>query len=127
VHGPETTKDEYVGGSISWLHGSGFNLTYSYSNRDNPTTVAGAAVRDSTFNYFKVGFKRGAHAIGVDYAMGDDFVTVGDEAKMYGIGYVWSPARWLELYAAYKVHELDRTVGTFDDVKIGTLGTRVRF
>ena len=41
--------------------------------------------------------------------MGDDFAAVGDEAKMYGIGYVWNPVRWLELYAAYKMHELDRS------------------
>ena len=120
------TKDETMGGSISWLHGSGFNLTYSYTNRDNPA-VAGAAVRDSTFNYFKVGFKRGQHAIAIDYAMGDDFVAVGDEAKMYGIGYVWSPVRWLELYAGYKIHEMDRTAVSLEDVKFATLGTRVRF
>jgi len=115
--------DETIGGSISWLHGSGFNLTYSYSNRDNPTGV----VRDSTFNYIKAGFKRGAHAVAVDYAMGDDFAAVGDEAKMYGIGYVWNPVRWLELYAAYKVHQLDRGAASLEDVTIGTIGTRVRF
>ena len=123
---PGGTKDEYIGGSISWLSNFGLNLTYSYSNRDNPA-VAGAAVRDSTFNYFKVGWKFGTHAIAVDYAMGDDFVTVGDEAKMYGIGYVWNPIRFLELYAAYKIHELDRTAGSLEDVTIATIGTRVRF
>jgi len=124
---PGGTKDEYVGGSISWLHGSGLNLTYSYSNRDNPA-VAGAAVRDSTFNYFKVGWKFGTHAIAVDYATGDDFAAVGDEAKMYGIGYVWNPIRFLELYAAYKIHELDLGTGvSLEDVKIATIGTRVRF
>jgi hypothetical protein len=42
---PGGTPDETIGGSISWLHGSGFNLTASYSNRENPA-VAGAAVRD---------------------------------------------------------------------------------
>jgi hypothetical protein len=125
--GSATTRaDETIGGSISWLHTSGFNLTYSYSNRDNPTATT-AAARDSTFNYFKVGYKTGQHAIAIDYAMGDDFVTVGDEAKMYGIGYVWNPVRWLELYAAYKVHQLDVTAGSLEDVKIGTIGTRVRF
>jgi hypothetical protein len=125
--GSATTRaDETVGGSISWLHGSGFNLTVSYSNRDQPTATAGAA-RDSTFTYVKAGFKRGAHAFGVDYAMGDDFAVAGDEAKMYGIGYVWNPVRWLEFYAAYKIHELDRGTATLEDVTIGTLGTRVRF
>ena len=125
--GTATTRaDETVGGSISWLHGSGFNLTYSYSNRDQPTALTGAA-RDSTFNYIKAGFKRGAHAFAVDYAMGDDFAAAGDEAKMYGIGYVWNPVRWLEFYAAYKMHELDRGAATLEDVTIGTIGTRIRF
>jgi hypothetical protein len=77
--------------------------------------------------YLKAGFKFGTHAIGVDYATGEDFTTVGDEAKMYGVGYVWNPIRWLEFYAAYKIHSVDRTAGSLEDVKIGTLGTRVRF
>jgi hypothetical protein len=126
--GSATTRaDEVIGGSISWLHGSGFNLTYSYSNRDNPTATTGAA-RDSTFNYIQAGFKRGQHAIAFDYAMGDDFNATGDEAKMYGIGYVFNPVRWLELFAAYKVHQLDLGTGaSLEDIKIGTLGTRVRF
>jgi hypothetical protein len=124
---PGATRDETIGGSISWLHGSGLNLTYAYTNRDNPV-AAGAAGRDSTFNYFKVGFKRGQHAIAVDYAMGDDFTAVGDEAKMYGIGYVWSPVRWLEITASYKIHELETAaLGSLEDIKIGTIGTRVRF
>ena len=127
---PGGTRDETIGGSVSWLHGSGLNLTYSYSNRDQNRTAAQLAASgtlESTYNYFKVGFKRGQHAIAVDYAMGDDFSAEGDEAKMYGIGYVWSPARWLELYAAYKVHQLDVAAGSLEDIKIGTIGTRVRF
>ncbi|HEU4476622.1 MAG TPA: porin [Methyloceanibacter sp.] len=126
---PGAAKDETIGGSISWLHGSGLNVTLSYSNRDNPV-AAGAAGRDSTFTYAKVGWKFGTHAIAVDYAMGEDFLAVGDEAKMYGIGYVWNPVRFLEIYAAYKIHEMELGVGggtSLEDVKIGTIGTRVRF
>jgi hypothetical protein len=134
------TRDEYIGGSVSWLHGSGVNATFSYSKRDQPLTAAQVTAGfslESTFMYFKLGWKRGAHAIAVDYALGDDFSAKGDEAKMYGVGYVWNPVRWVELFAAYKVHQLDRAgstngttvtaAATFDDVKIGTLGTRIRF
>jgi predicted porin len=121
-----TRDDETIGASISWLHTSGINLTASWTQRDNPTALA-TPERESEFMYFKVGYKFGRHAIAVDYAQGEDFVLGGDEAKMYGIGYVWNPIRWLELYAGYKIHELDRSVGSFDDVKIGHLGTRVRF
>jgi hypothetical protein len=137
---PGGTKDEIMGGSISWLHGSGINLTFSHTRRDQALSAAQDAAGfslESKYTYFKVGFKRGAHAIAVDYAMGDDFSVAGDEAKMIGIGYVWNPVRWLELFAAYKVHQLDRPGSTngatttaaasFDDIKIGTLGTRIRF
>ena len=123
---PNGTKDEYVGGSISWLTAFGLNLTASYSKRDQPA-AAGAVVRDSTFMYFKVGYKFGTHAIAVDYAEGEDFAALNDESKMYGIGYVWNPIRWLELYAAYKIHELDRPGITTEDITIGHIGTRVRF
>ena len=125
---PGLTKDVYWGGSASWLHTSGFNLTASYSSRDNPTATAGTTARNSKFTYLKAGYKFGAHAIAADTAWGDDFVVAGDEAKMWGIGYVWNPLRFLELYAAYKVHSLDRAGGvSFEDVKITHLGTRVRF
>ena len=124
---PGAAKDETVGGSISWLMSFGLNLTASYSKRDNPVG-AGVAARDSEFTYFKVGWKFGTHAIAVDYAMGEDFVATGDEATMYGVGYVWNPIRFLELYAAYKVHQLDLGTGvSAEDVKIATIGTRVRF
>jgi Gram-negative porin len=123
---PGGTKDEYIGGSVSWLSAFGLNLTASYSNRDIPM-APGVASRDSTFTYFKVGWKAGAHAIAVDYALGDDFATAGDESTMYGIGYVWNPIRWLELYAAYKIHKLDRSGVSTEDINIGHIGTRVRF
>jgi len=133
--GPGLTHDVYWGGSASWLHTSGFNVTGSYSARDQPTTTAGATVRKSKFTYLKIGYKAGPHAIAIDTAWGDDFGAAGDEAKMWGIGYVWNPLRFLELYAAYKVHSLDAGSGrevagvkpNFEDVKITTIGTRVRF
>jgi predicted porin len=125
--GPGLTKDVTIGGSASWLHTSGFNLTASYTSRDNPTATAGDPVRNSKFKYLKAGFKFGPHAIAADYAMGDDFAATGDEAKMWGVGYVWNPLRFLELYAAYKIHSLDRSAGSFEDVKIAHVGTRVRF
>jgi hypothetical protein len=46
---------------------------------------------------------------------------------MYGIGYVWSLVRWLDVTASYKVHQLDVAAGSLEDIKIGTIGTRVRF
>jgi len=140
ANSPGGTKDEYMGGSVSWLHSSGFNLTFSHTRRDQPLSAAQDAAGfelKSKFTYFKAGWKRGAHAVAVDYAIGEDFNAKEDKATMIGVGYVWNPVRWLELFAAYKVHSLDRDGSTngatvtaqteFDDVKIGTLGTRIRF
>ena len=75
----------------------------------------------------KVGYKFCQHAIAVDWAKGDDFAAAGDESTMIGVGYVWNPIRWLELYAAYKMHELDRPGISTEEITIGHIGTRVRF
>lgn len=134
------TRDETMGGSISWLHTSGFNLTFSYSTREQPLTAAQVAASfalESTWTYLKAGWKFGAHAIAIDYATGEDFNAKGDESKVMGIGYVWNPIRWLELYAAYKIHSLDRpgstngatvtAATTLEDIQVTTVGTRIRF
>lgn len=60
-------------------------------------------------------------------ARGEDQVLVGDEADFYGIGYVYTPAKWIDLYAALKQHTLDRSVGGFQDVNILMVGSRARF
>ena len=47
---------------------------------------------------------------------------------MYGIGYVWNPVRWLELYAAYKVHQLDLVLAAaWKTSRSARIGTRIRF
>ncbi len=118
-----TREDKYFGGSVSWLSAFGLNVTLSYSEREQPAGVE----RDSTFMYGKIGYKFGQHAIAVDYGQGEDFAAIGDEATVYGIGYVWNPLRAVEVFAAYKIHELDRSAGSLEDVKIALIGTRVRF
>jgi hypothetical protein len=112
--------DEVVGGSISWLHPSGFNLTFAYTERDLPG-------REGEFNYIKVGYKVGQHAFSVDYGMGDDQAQAGDEAKVMGIGYVFTPLAWAELYALYKIHSIDRPGASLDDIDFIMLGARVKF
>ena len=133
---PGGTHDVTMGGSISWLHTSGINVTVSWTDRDQPTSAScvppsdgciGGTVRNSTFQYVKVGYKFGPHAIALDYGMGDDFARSGDEATVMGVGYVYNPVRWLELYAGYKEHELDRSGVSLNTIKVGTVGTRVRF
>jgi predicted porin len=114
--------DEIFGGSISWLHGSGFNLTLGATNRDDP-----AAGRDKKFGYVKVGYKTGKHAFSVDFGRGEDQAAAGDEADFYGVGYVYNPVAWADIYALLKQHTLDRPSANFQDVTVLLVGTRVRF
>ena len=114
------TDDEVIGGSVSWLHPSGFNLTFSHTSRD-------FANRDRTFSYVKGGYKGGRHAFSVDYGMGDDQAASGDEANVFGVGYVFTPIAWAELFALYKVHSLDRSGVSLEDITIFMAGTRVKF
>jgi hypothetical protein len=115
-----TTDDKVIGGSISWLHPSGLNLTYAHTTRDLPG-------RTGKFNYIKGGYKFGKHAVSVDYGMGDDQAAAGDEAKVYGVGYVFIPIPWAEIFALYKIHSLDRPGVSLEDISFAMIGTRVKF
>jgi hypothetical protein len=109
-----------MGGSISWLHPSGFNLTYAHTTRE----LAG---RDGKFDYFKAGYKFGQHAVSIDYALGKDQAASGDEATMYGIGYVFTPVAWAEIFALFKQHSLDRPGVSTDDIQFIMVGSRIKF
>jgi hypothetical protein len=114
------TDDEVFGGSVSWLHPSGLNLTFAHTTRE----LGG---RDREFTYLKAGYKFGRHAVSVDYGMGDDQAASGDEASVYGIGYVFTPVAWAELFALYKMHSLDRPGVSLEDITFFMVGTRVKF
>jgi len=84
-----TIDDKTYGGSISWLHTSGFNLTYAHTTRELPG-------RKGKFDYGKVGFKAGLHAVSIDYGQGKDQAASGDKAKEVGIGASSRPPRgWI--------------------------------
>lgn len=117
---PGGTDDETLGGSISWLHPGGLNLTFAHTSRE-------FGGRDRTFSYLKAGYKFGSHAVSLDYGMGDDQAASGDEAKMYGIGYVFTPIAWAEVFALYKLHSLDRPGVGLDDITFFMLGSRIKF
>lgn len=122
-----------IGGSISWHHPSGFNLTGVYSNADSDDG------RDSDFTMIKPGYRQGRHAITVHRAEGDGFnpevgdgsgpgVTLsGSEVTIHGMAYVYRPVERLEVFAAYNNFSLDSDVGDYEDVDIALLGSRLRF
>jgi predicted porin len=118
-----TPHNETVGGSISWLSTFGLNVTFAMTQAEIST-----AGRDKQkFWWTKVGYKFGAHAIAVDYNQTEDMAANGDEGKTYGIGYVWNPIRWAEIYVGYRIYQLDRPATAIEDIKIGQIGTRLRF
>jgi predicted porin len=118
---PGGIDDQIVGGSVSWLHPSGFNATLGRTERDV------APGREGTFNYLKLGYKAGRHAVSVDFAKADDQAAAGDEGKMVGLGYVYTPIAWAEIYAALKRHSLDRPGTSFQDINFAMIGTRLKF
>jgi hypothetical protein len=121
-----STQDdnETIGGSVSWLHTSGFNVTLAHTSTETGVTGRNKA----KFTWVKVGYKTGPHAVAVDYVMADDNAANDDEGTSYGVGYVWNPIRWLEIFANYRIYQLDRAGGiSLDDVTVGAIGTRIRF
>lgn len=118
---PGGVDDEVVGGSIAWLHPAGYNVSVGHTKRQI------SAARDGKFNYVKLGYKWGAHAVATDFIMADDQNAAGDEAKMVGVAYVYQAAKWAELYALAKNHSLDRPGAAFEDIRIVMAGTRLKF
>ncbi len=115
--------EDIFGGSASWLHGSGLNLTLGFASSEDDTP--GRATRN--FSYVKVGYASGRHAVALDYGRGEDIGANGDEADVIGIGYVYTPQKWIELYAGVKQHSLDRPGTGFDDISFAMAGTRIKF
>ncbi|GGC77649.1 porin [Marinobacter halophilus] len=138
-----STKDENdagkrdldtVGGSVSWLHDSGMNLTAVYSNAENDSG------RDSDFNMLKGGYRTGKHSFTVHRAEGKDFnpatvdaggATVGavegSDVEIYGVAYVYQPVKRLDVFFAYNNFALDADNGDYDDVNIAMIGSRLKF
>lgn len=114
-----------VGGSISWLHESGFNATGVYSYRDYDSDK-----KESTFNMVKLGYKTGKHSYTLHRAQGQDFNPVGitgSDVEIYGAAYVYQPIKRLDVYFAYNNFALDADNGDYDDVNVAMIGSRLKF
>jgi predicted porin len=118
---PGGRDDITTGASASWLHPAGYNVTFATSSRDI------TAARKGKFNYMKLGYKWGDHALSTDFAVAKDENAAGDEAKVFGVAYVYKAAKWAELYALAKNHSLDRPGSTFEDIRVVMAGTRLKF
>jgi predicted porin len=121
---PGGDHNETIGGSISWLHTSGLNVTVAYTE----ATVANVVPsRDGTQLWGKIGYKWGQHAITISYGEFEDQAAVGDKGDAIGLGYVWNPIRWAEFYVGLHQYTLDRPGVAVEDIQVAAVGTRIRF
>ncbi|MGD9054804.1 MAG: porin [Desulfobacterales bacterium] len=127
----DTQRDSFrqYSGSISFLHDSGFNLTFAGANRyDTPGDA------EPWNAYGKVGWKFDKWAFSVDYTYSEDVDVQDDEAQSIGAAAVWTPWQSIELYGAYRYHDLDRDqdqrpadTGNAEAIHAVMIGTRVKF
>jgi hypothetical protein len=118
-----TPHNEVLGGSVSWLHSSGFNVTLGYSQQD----FSVAPSREGTWTYGKLGYKFGTHAVSIGYGQTEDQAATGDEGDVINLGYVWTPVRWFDVFALFQVFTLDRPGVSVEDVTVGAVGVTVWF
>ena len=117
-----TPQYDQIGASISWLHDTGVNLTLSYGTRD---TDGGTEPKNF---YAKLGYIHGKQAVSIEWGQTDDLAFEGDESSSYGAGYVYNIHKGVELYAGYRLYELDRASGpNIEDINVLMAGTRVKF
>jgi len=124
--------DKMINGSISVLF-SGISVTFAVGQRDLSNVAAGDPDSEK-FYYGKLGYMAdfwsvGTTAFALDYGNYDEFSgTAGDEAKTYSLYAVQKLNDWgTELYAGYRIHKLDRTNTSLDDIGALFLGARLKF
>jgi predicted porin len=122
IDGQDRAAYDQLGGSVSFLHDLGINLTLSYGIRDFDNRS-----QDAENYYVKLGYILGKHAISVEWGQTDDLAMVGDESSSYGAGYVFNIHNGIELYAGYRLYDLDRSGVSAEDVTVFMAGTRVKF
>ncbi|WP_204114665.1 porin [Shimia biformata] len=118
------TTHQYAG-TFSALHmPSGFNVT----------VAAGQNSADASYIYGKLGVRRdffafGTTSIAVDYYMGQDNVSAGDESDAVGIGIVQEiDSADLEVYFGFRQYGYaDTTATTYQDANSYLFGARWKF
>ena len=120
------------GGSISVLHDSGANLTFSGGTFDRQAKTA--TLTEDPFGIFiKPGWQLkltdlGKTAVSVHYARADDFQMDGDEFTSWGLATVQNIDRAaLELFSFFRQYNLDRPGTDFEAIDLAGLGARVKF
>ena len=121
--------DDQVDGSISFLHSSGFNITFAggQQNYDEGDHA------DPNYWYSKLGYRAnltgmGDSAFSVDYGQWNDFHHEGDETTSIGIGFVQNVSKWAtQFYLAYRMYDLDSDGHDYDSINAVMGGARIKF
>jgi predicted porin len=108
---------EVLGLSASFLHASGFNLTFAFSDRDNSGNTP-----DQEATTLKLGYKTGVHAVSVDFGVGE---RGNAEADTTGITYSATLGSGIESFITYR--QLGADIAFAEDVQLLALGGRIRF
>ncbi len=118
---------ETTGASISALFGGGFNITWAYAMTE---PQKGAVKLDQEAWTIKLGYKKGIHAVTVDYGDGETDVAGGgeNEADTWGLTYAAFPAKGVEVFVTYRELDADLQSGaSTDEVDIFAIGSRIKF
>jgi predicted porin len=116
------TRDGNFSSSASMLFDFGLNLTASYAFRDQDGT--------NPWNLFgKIGYQfLKKHAASIQYSRTKNLLNKDNKGDTFGVGYVFTPWKSVELYGTYYLHMLDLDQGSDpDDINIFMTGARVRF
>ena len=119
------------GGSISLLHDSGANLTFSSGTFDRKTNSA--TIDDPVGYFIKPGWKLdlvpwGKTNVSVHYGTNNDHQAQGDEFTSWGLAAVQNiDNAGTELFAFYRQYDLDRTGSNFEAIDLGGFGARIKF
>ena len=117
------TKDWQFSSSASMFFDFGLNLTasYAYQDRDNS---------DDPWNLFgKIGYQfLEKHAASVQYSRTKNRSDDDDYGDTFGVAYVFTPWKSVELYGTYYLHMLERDdYDDPDNIHIVMTGARIKF
>ncbi len=126
--------NSYVG-TVSALHASGLNATFSYGQQEmgSTTTATSNGIKDATNVFGKIGYQlkvfgAGKTSLSVSYQKTDNKNVSGDRAHKWGVEAVQKLDGYsTELIAAYTKMELSRTGTAYNDIDAGWVGARVKF
>jgi hypothetical protein len=124
------TSSDAQGGLRNWEFSSSASMLFSFGLNFTASYAFVNQAGTDPWNLFgKIGYQfLKKHAASIQYSRTKNLSAKDDKGDTFGIAYVFSPWKSVELYGTYYLHILDRDVGSDpDDINIAFLGARVKF